>query len=200
MHVNPPPVVRGDTPPTGSLRIMKTPVGTSTLVILLVSNLCFAQPGSLRKNMKHLSPVVGNWDVNTTIIERSGRRTEEKGTYACTWALDSTYVQIDATLTSETGKSRKFKCLITFSASIALYPVKYFYSGTAFTVDETGLYDPTTKTFSTKGTLNIGGKTEGVRTLLDMSNRNEMKFMSWATFEGDGSEFLDFRAVLRRTL
>lgn len=153
----------------------------------------------IKSKMKELRGMIGTWDVETKMISTNGKVVDEKGTYEIKWALDSTYLLLEGDLrSSASGRIRKFVCWTTFDKSKERYRNIYLYSGTSFSVEETGAFDADSKKLRTTATLSLGdGRTELLRTELEIKTKDLMIFNSWSRF-GEEKEFNDFQAIIRR--
>src|SRR6185436_11775153 len=87
----------------------------------------------LRQNISALAPLAGDWQVSAREIAPDGRATPLHGTYKISWALDSTYIRIAASLEEDAShKKRGFECLITYNPDSSQYEFSYFYTRQAF--------------------------------------------------------------------
>ncbi len=170
------------------------------VVCVLLASLTTAQTmhNDIKSKLKVLSPLSGNWVVNTEMISRDGKLTKETGSYEITWALDSTYLRWTAMLRNSTGGlPRQFICWLTYDTEKSKYRLTYIYSRVSLMVVEFGDYDGEKKILSTTTTLNLPQGDEYLRTELRQQDQNHFHFKSWSRF-GDEGEFNDFSATLVR--
>lgn len=156
---------------------------------------------TLRQNMSTLASLPGTWHVTANEISPDGKKTALHGTYVISWALDSTYLRIAATLEEDVSlKKRGFECLVTYNPDSSQYELSYFYTRQAFRVFERGTWNAQSKIMTTRGTLVFGGGGRYyVHTELDFTNKNELTWNSWAKTKPEQKEFPDWEATIRRT-
>ena len=85
---------------------------------IALSESCAAQKSltALRQNMAVMASMPGAWQVIANEIAPDGKKTALHGTYLISWALDSTYLRIEASLEEDfSHKRRGFECLITYN-------------------------------------------------------------------------------------
>jgi hypothetical protein len=172
------------------------------LLFVAITQTAVAQKSlaTLRQNMSVMASLPGTWHVTANEISPDGKKTALHGTYIISWALDSTYLRIAATLEENIShKKRAFECLVTYNPDSAQYELSYFYSRQAFRVFERGKWNAPSKIITTRGTLVFGGGGRYyVHTELNLTNKNEMTWNSWAKTKPEQKEFPDWEATISR--
>ena len=174
-----------------------------TLLILfwLHSSPIYAQSEHeiIKKNLKNLEVLVGQWKVTTENISHSGVRSEENGRYDIYWSLDSTYLTRKGSLTnSSSNRTRQFASWLTFDRTADKFKMVFFYDKRANQIIEFGTYDGDNSKFTTFTSFEIAnGVTEYIRHVLDFSDPNKVISRAWIRLD-DGEEGNNFTAIWSR--
>lgn len=179
----------------------------SGLLLALVCGISTAAQGraddakAILASMDNLRPLVGTWVAVAEFHQRDGTLGYDLGTYKVSYVLEGTYLQCEVELHDKVdpAKHHSFLIFITYNPVTAKYDSTYFYSRWALRVTETGEYDNKTKEYRTVAFIPLedGAHDENVRTITELSDRNNIVYKHYSRYSNESSERMN--VVIRLT-
>ena len=152
----------------------------------------------IKSQLKLLEELIGEWSITTENISHSGIRSEETSTYAIYWALDSTYIVREGSLTnSASNRTRSFISWLTYDTERQKFKMVFFYDRRSTQIIEYGSIEDSMK-FVTYTSFVIGnGVTEHIGHVLDLRNPDLIDSRAWIRLD-NAEEANTFSAVWAR--
>jgi Protein of unknown function (DUF1579) len=155
----------------------------------------------IRQEMEKLAPLVGEWDA-TWKFHRDGTKIERVGTDSIAFVLDHTYLrwEVERHPKDDPNRSQAMLIFTTFNPGTNKYDTTCFYKGSALRVTANGDYDPGRRQLREKAFIpkEDGVRDENVRTIIDLSDPNNIVYTHYSKFSDEPAERMDLEIVLKR--
>jgi len=152
----------------------------------------------IRAGMSKLSPMLGKWHADA--VFQDGR--ENVGTYAIHWALDDTYLEMEADFHRKNDPSQHhgFVIYVTYNPATRHYESTYLYTRWAMRVTETGEFDDVANEFRTTAFIPLedGKRDEHVRTITVLKDPKKIIYDHYSRYSDQAAERMDVRITLTR--
>lgn len=171
---------------------------TKTIILILVCFNCFSQSEISRK-LSVFQDYTGKWSHETHQIPFSGNTVVEHGEANLFLELSSTYLTLDVSLNTESGSTRHYKQLITYSEDQNHYISRYLYSNTSVMVEEFGVYDSKTNTLSFAGINPWASQLEnGINIKTSLAFKNNKILLEVNELRPNGTWEIGYRSLFTR--
>ena len=158
---------------------------------------------TIREHMDLLRPFVGSWSGEYEFHEKDGTTLIEPATWTVSWALDDTYLQVQAAYhrREDPSRHRAYINYITYDPVTKEYVLTFFYARSAMRVTEDGVFDEQTKELRTIGLVPLedGKRDERVRNIYKLTGTDSIINFHYSQYIDEPSERLQLVIRLRRS-
>jgi uncharacterized protein DUF1579 len=166
-------------------------------LMLAASGLAAAQAENaeiIHQKMSHLRPLVGSWQAAYEFYNKDGTTDTEPGSLTGTWALDGTYIEVQAEHHNPDNPSRHhaYITFITYDPAAQRYVCTFFYGRSSLRVTESGVFDDPSHELRTSALIPLedGKRDENVRETYSFADPNSVRLLHYSRYADEPVERL----------